>query len=165
MDGKGQRPAAWEQQVPYTRSEAVRQLLTLVALTNDNAKAHPDMHVAMRGAFDNVMEGLRTGHLVLDYLPGAGAKVEIPPVSDPHYMQALLYWCSRLQCTLPRLVEAYARLGSQPSVEAMWATLRRIEQEDAVAETALASTRMPANTRPSPFRGLLGRKKPARPAG
>lgn len=136
--------------IHYTRSEAVRDLLALDQLEKSNASIGTDERMAMRDAFSKVMDGLRSGQLTLDYQPPEdGRTVDVPAASHEHYMQALLYWCSRLKCTIPRLVDAYSRLGARPTVEAMWAMVRRIEQEDAVAETAMASTAMPPDTRPS----------------
>lgn len=136
--------------IHYSRSEAVRDLLAMAELAKNDAAMGTEERMAMRDAFGKVMDGLRSGRLTLDYQPAAdGTTIDIPAVSHEHYMQALLYWCSRLKCTIPRLVDAYARLGARPTVEAMWAMVRRIEQEDAVAETAMASTAMPPDTRPS----------------
>ncbi len=124
----------------YSASEAVREFLVLKALSSNSVALPQNLQDAHDAAFDKVCEGIRMGSIVLDYEPEASGCVDMPPVSDPAYMQALMYWCAQMRCPLARLVEAHARIGQFASRALLQETLDLIEKEDMVPSTGFRST-------------------------
>ena len=110
------------------------------SLASSNVAMPADLQRALPLALEKVSQGVRSGMICLDYIPADARVVDIPVVSHPHYMQALMFWASRLDCTLERLVEAHARLGASPSIVNVSMVLAQIEREDAAPGTHFGST-------------------------
>lgn len=139
-----QAPAAdGRETVPYARSEAVRELLVLLALSSSKVDMPKELGQAVAIAFGNVCHDLRHGLLALDYHPLDMGVMDIPSIDHPHYMQALLYWSNRADCTLDTLVDAHARLGSAPGVDSLLAAVKRISREALQGDSRTASTQRP----------------------
>ena len=115
---------------PYSRSGAVRDWLVYTALVGNNMPLTANMRASQEDAFARVFEGVRRGAITLDYSPAEDAVVDIPPINHPHYMQAMLYWCVRLDCTISVLSEAYAQLGRAAPVQHLRMTTRRVRIEE-----------------------------------
>lgn len=124
----------------FRNSASVREALVLLALASSNVAMPADLQRALPLALEKVSQGVRSGMICLDYIPADARVVDIPVVSHPHYMQALMFWASRLDCTLERLVEAHARLGASPSIVNVSMVLAQIEREDAAPGTHFGST-------------------------
>lgn len=124
----------------YSSSEAVREFLVLKALASSPGVLPENLQMAHDVAFAKVCDGIRKGSIVLDYEPQASGCVDMPPVSDPNYMQALMYWCAQMRCPLARLVEAHARIGQFASRALLQETLDLIEKEDLEPSTGFRST-------------------------
>lgn len=133
-------PTPGPQPEHFRRSEVVRDALVLLALAGSNVALPNDLKQALPLALEKVSLGVKSGMICLDYVPSAARVVDIPVVSHPLYMQALIFWAARLDCTLERLVEAHARLGASPSVVNVSMVLAQIEREDAVPGTHFGST-------------------------
>lgn len=114
----------------YSKSQAVRAWLVYTALASNNLPMRPDLRASQKYAFRRVFEGLRRGLITLDFAPADEAVVEIPPINHPHYMQAMLYWCVRLDCNLSVLSEAYAQLGRAAPFEQMRVAAKRVQGEE-----------------------------------
>lgn len=67
--------------------------------------------------------------------------VNIPPVTDPGYMQALIFWSRHFGCSTAQLTEAHARLGRGPGIKLFGSVLKRLAAEEASSETRQQSTR------------------------
>lgn len=124
----------------YSSSVAVREFLVLKALASSSGVLPENLQMAHDVAFAKVCEGIRKGSIVLDYEPQASGCVDMPPVSDPHYMQALMYWCSQMRCPMSNLVEAHARIGQFASRALLQEVLDAIEKEERLHTTGFEST-------------------------
>ena len=124
----------------YSSSQVVREFLVLKALSSSTGRLPGDLQQAHDSAFANVCEGIRAGSIVLDYEPEESGCVDMPPVHHPLYMQSLMYWCVEMRCTLPRLVEAHARIGQFASRSMLQEALAAVEKEDRMPSTSFQST-------------------------
>ncbi|MFC6282950.1 MULTISPECIES: hypothetical protein [Polaromonas] len=123
----------------YSKSELVREFLVLHAFSGSRLSQVDRLEHAVAIAFDKVCRGIKQGLIELDYVPCESDRMNIPAIEHPHHMQALLYWCAQLGCTLHVLVDAYSTLGSTPSVESIRAKVWQLWREGA------SCTRPPRN--------------------
>lgn len=130
----------------YANSDLVRDWLVMSALAGSGVPMNTDLDNAFGLAFNRLVEGLQTGLVQLDYAPIDRETLDIPPADHPHYMQALLYWSSRLECTTSVLVEAHARLGRSPTAENAGIATRRIEKEERLLGTWQGNAHGPHGT-------------------
>lgn len=119
--------------VPYTQSRDVHELLVLLTLSGGSGDSNDEVQTAMDTALRNVIGQIADGLIELDYQPEDKQTVNIPAIDHPHYMQALLYWSTLLDCRPAQLADAYARLGSQASTESVAALVKVIGAEEAMA--------------------------------
>ncbi len=124
----------------FVTSQLVRDFLVFKALMSTTVDLPPALAADHDAAFAKVCEGIRTGAIVLDYAPEASGCVDMPPVSDPTYIQALLYWCAQMRCPMPRMAEAHARVGQFASRALLEEVLDVIEDEEAMPSTAFQTT-------------------------
>ena len=118
---------------PYSRSQDVRDWLVHTALAANNIPLTPALRASHATAFKRVCESVRQGRVKLDYEPLHDEVVDIPPINHAHHMQAMLYWCVRLDCTLALLSEAYAQLGRGVALSQVAATVKRLDDEESPA--------------------------------
>ena len=130
----------------YANSELVRDWLVMAALASSGVPMSAGLHNDFALAFNRLVCGLQQGLVQLDYAPIDRTTLDIPPADHPHYMQALLYWSSRLECTPSVLVEAHARLGKSPTARNARLATRRIEKEDRLVGTWLGDAQNPHGT-------------------
>jgi hypothetical protein len=133
----------------YGASEAVRELLVLLALSNSQLEKPAELEQATAMAFGNVCHDMKHGLVLLDYQPLDPQTLDIPPTDHPQHMQALLYWSCQLDCTLSGLAEAHAQLGSHPRVSAVRAVMQRMVSEASKVRMQAASTQRPADVVPT----------------
>ncbi|MDO9402578.1 MAG: hypothetical protein Q7T87_00945 [Polaromonas sp.] len=136
----------------YSKSQDVRDWLVHTALAGNNIPLTPDLHASHAAAFRRAREGVRKGLIELDYAPADEQVVDVPPINHPHHMQAMLYWCVRLDCTLELMSEAYAQLGRGMAFDQVAVTVRRLEAEESKNQRGWLRTRgrtiSPAATMP-----------------
>ncbi|RYX91124.1 MAG: hypothetical protein EOO28_27040 [Comamonadaceae bacterium] len=114
----------------YSRSQYVRDWLVYTALAGNNMPLTAHLRASQSGAFERVCNGVRRGTITLDYAPANDAIVEMPPINHPHHMQAMLYWCVRIDCSMSVLSEAYAQLGRSASLDQIRQVSKRVRQEE-----------------------------------
>ncbi len=141
--------AAGDEAQAYGASEAVRELLVLLALSNSPLEKPAELEQATAMAFTNVCHDMKHGLVLLDYQPLDPQTLDIPPIAHPQHMQALLYWSCQLDCTLSGLAEAHAQLGSHPRVAAVRAAMQRMGSEALKGRMQAASTQRPADVAPT----------------
>lgn len=124
----------------YRHSEDVRHFLVLLALRTGTRDLSQELRAALPVALGRVIAGLQSGHILIDYSPQYADRVDIPTMNHAHYMQALLYWTARLDCSMERLAEAHARLGKAPKVAHVQHMIEQIENEENLADTHMGST-------------------------
>lgn len=148
--------------VPYKLSRDVHELLVLLTLSGGSGDSTDEVQTAMDAALHNVIGQIASGLIELDYHPEDKQTVNIPAIDHPHYMQALLYWSTLLDCRPAQLADAYARLGRQASAESVAALVKVIATEETMAAATVnqtsrfaeAQSTLPtfANTTPIKFR-------------
>ncbi|MDO9405564.1 MAG: hypothetical protein Q7T87_16140 [Polaromonas sp.] len=139
----------------FSSSQAVREWLVYQALASGNKPLPPSLRVMGPGAFERVCMLLRKGLLELDYKPDHLQIVHVPPINDPLYMQAMLYWSVRLKCTLPLLAEGYAQLGKYASFDQVQLKVRELQEEEKASKRWMRTdghTHGAAATLPMPSR-------------
>ncbi|MDO9404744.1 MAG: hypothetical protein Q7T87_12000 [Polaromonas sp.] len=120
----------------YANNEMVREWLVLRALAGSGVQmSGGDLQGDLGAAFTKVREGLASGAFEIDYLPMDENTVDIPAFNHPHHTQAMLYWSTRLGCTLSVLAEAHSRLGKSPTVDKACLAAKRIEKEERLTAT------------------------------
>lgn len=131
----------------YANNELVRDWLVLRALAGSGvAMSGGDLQGDLGSAFARVAGGLANGAFELDYQPLDEDTVEIPAFDHPHHTQAMLYWSTRLGCTLSVLAEAHSRLGKSPTVEKACLAAKRIEKEERLTATWVGDAHGPYGT-------------------
>ncbi len=133
----------------YGASEAVREWLVLLALSGSPLDRPDELERATSIAFANVCHDLSCGLVVMDYRPFDLQILNIPPIDHVHHMQELLYWSCELGCTLSRLAEAHAQLGSHPRVSAVRAAIGRMGSEGAPGRSQAVSTQRREDVQPT----------------
>ena len=123
----------------YTNSDSVRQWLVLRALSGDAEGQKAASQQALDMAFDRMAYGFKHELIELDYSPADGVTLDIPNIDDPTYLQAMVFWSVRMNCTLSTLSEAHALLGSHPSVKNTCRAVARLEH-DAASDDRWAGT-------------------------
>lgn len=92
-----------------------------------------DRDIAM--LLKRILADIRKQKLVLDFYPDKDDLVKLPMVGDPLRMQAILYWCSRLNASIPHLKEACARKGEDATPDGIKKTIEKIKFEDSMNKT------------------------------
>lgn len=133
--------------IRFRSCEEVREVLVLQALSATMEHFGADLQEALDRAFPSVVARIRDGRIALDYAPDAAGLVDIPPRAHPLYAQALFYWCGQFRCDLHQLVEAHARLGTNPTRAQVIAALSCIEREEQMSETDVLTTCPPGRMR------------------
>ncbi|MES2412875.1 MAG: hypothetical protein V4614_03685 [Pseudomonadota bacterium] len=120
----------------YANSELVRQWLVLLALSSGKLNVDDEFKQRLAQAFSRVREGVRSGQVALDYRPADNQTLDMPKVSHPYYMQAVLYWSTRLDCNPAVFAEMHSLLGTSPSFEDATSTARQIQRGDRIPQSS-----------------------------
>ncbi len=92
-----------------------------------------DRDIAM--LLKRILTDIRKQKLILDFYPDKDDLVKLPMVGDELRMQAILYWCSRLNASIPHLKEACARKLEDATPDAIKQTIEKIKFEDSMNKT------------------------------
>lgn len=144
----------------FSEHEDVRKLLVLRALASHAPHFAPRMDDELKQAMHRVVKAVREHRVSFDFRPTSPSRLNFPPLEDPLFMQALIYWCVRLDCGIEELVEAQARLGATPLVTQVEAALQVIRIEWEPTDGAKVDSRALGTVRTVP----MG-ERPERPAG
>lgn len=126
----------------FSNSDAVRQWLVLRALAEDSEGRKAGTPAALCEAYDRMAYGFRHDLIAIDYTPADDITLDIPNIDDPTYLQALVYWSVRMNCTLATLSEAHALLGANPSVDNASKAVARLEHEASCLDNWLGTLQM-----------------------
>ncbi|RZJ16280.1 MAG: hypothetical protein EOO54_17265 [Haliea sp.] len=144
------RAPAFQNPRKFANNPLVRQWLVLRAIQSSGVQMYGrSLQKDLDFAFAEVAGAMGRGVIDMDYRPANPAAVDIPPFGHPHHIQAMLYWSTRLRCTLPVLTEAHERLGKCPSFESAGITVRRIEKEERLTATWANDVRRPHGMEPT----------------
>lgn len=135
--------------VHYSKSEPVLTWLVLSEVSNIPSELPEALQHVLESAFHRVARELREGRIELDYTPPSDFMLDIPAAQDPQYMQALLYWSTKFDCTPGVLVEAHARLGRLASVAHAFLTIAGIKEEDQRSDKECGTTFCPTDMPPT----------------
>ena len=114
----------------FSESDSVKEWQLMLAASASATPGNTPTPRQIADAFDRVAYGVRHGLISIDYVPADAVSMDIPHVGHPHYMQAMVYWCVRLDCTLTVLCEAHARLGRSPSITNAQSAVQRVAHEE-----------------------------------
>ncbi|MDO9405582.1 MAG: hypothetical protein Q7T87_16230 [Polaromonas sp.] len=125
--------------VHYSDSDLVLTWLVLFEVSSLHVALPPALEHVLDIAFKKVVKAFAEDRIKIDYVPKSTQTLDLPDARSPMYMQALLYWCAKLDCTPDVLFDAYARLGrSSPASKAylMVSSLKKDHQDRRGGSTA-----------------------------
>lgn len=114
-------------QVHFNNSELVRRWLVLRAVVDCASKHRAQLESQTAEALHRAREAVRRGEVAFDYVPPLEDAFDLPRPENTLYSQALLYWCTRFDCSAEHLVEAHSLLGARPRQERMTVLIAQIE--------------------------------------
>ncbi|RYG12616.1 MAG: hypothetical protein EON92_07825 [Burkholderiales bacterium] len=116
--------------VHYSDSDLALTWLVLFEVSTLHVALPPALEHVLEVAFQQVISALRADKIKIDYVPQSPQVLDLPNARSPLYMQALLYWCAKLDCSPHILVDAYSRLGRSSPVSQAFLMVSNLKQED-----------------------------------
>ncbi|RYX95816.1 MAG: hypothetical protein EOO28_10430 [Comamonadaceae bacterium] len=112
----------------FSNSEPVREWLVLRALDSFAKGEYKSDEHQIAAAYARMVDELKRGVLVLDYMPTNIYMLDIPAIGHPLYLQAMVYWSVHMDCSLEELSEVHAELGPRPLLRDAYAAMSRLRQ-------------------------------------
>ncbi|RYX95242.1 MAG: hypothetical protein EOO28_12595 [Comamonadaceae bacterium] len=138
----------------FKSSQNVRHWLVLRALDAHRAGEYVSDSKEMEHAFGLVVDGVRSGKIKLAYKPPTLLTFALPGREDPMHLQAMVYWCTQMNCSLEILADAHCSLGSKAPLKDLFEIIARLKREHFAnlrwKKTVLKETMTPA-TVPMPL--------------
>ena len=142
----------------FHTSQNVRYWRVLRALETSAAGDYVTDARELADAFELVLKGVRDGRIKLSYSPASLLVFDIPPRHDPLYLQAMVFWCAKMRCSLEVLVDAHSTLGNSAPVKDLFMIVSRSRREQLNPhlweKTLVRDTFTPA-TVPVPLTGIF----------
>ncbi|RYX97015.1 MAG: hypothetical protein EOO28_04480 [Comamonadaceae bacterium] len=121
--------------VHYRNSDTVLTWLVLFEVSKLHVVLPPALDHVLYVSFTNASQALRDGKIRIDYTPPVPETTfDLPEAKHPMYMQALLYWCTKFDCTPEVLVDAHSRLGRSATVARAFLEINGIKREEGRGE-------------------------------
>lgn len=118
----------------FSSNDDVTRMQVLLALTQEGGCSRTCRDELDR-LFGTVLRAVARGDLLLNYEPECDGTITLPPLGDPQYLRAALYWTVEFKAPFERVTEACRRSGANASRAAIFKTIKQIELEDRMCQT------------------------------